>query len=213
MKDLIPTIVIISNGNNNSYYHPRQVTLDTYNSLSPQPVVFQTNKYLGTKPEAGNVPDDFIADLDAIGDEGAVLITVNSGQNAYAVSYRDTTRNFPIKNRGGTQINPDQVVLESLLPGPAGSDNALESVTIKNKTTSLISLTGWVLRDASGRIWSLDKLGQLQSNQSLKIHRLGMPMSLNNDGDTIVLDNAINVIIDEFQYLGSVQGIELTTGH
>jgi len=102
MKDMLPSVVVISNGNNNSYYHPRKVTLDTYHSLNPPPVVFQTNKYLGKKVQAGNVPDDFIADLEPTGDEGAILITVNAGQNNFTVSYRDKVKNFLIKKGPAT---------------------------------------------------------------------------------------------------------------
>lgn len=212
MNDMIPTVVVISNGNNNSYYHPRQVTLDTFSSLTPQPVVFQTNKYLGTKPGAGNVADDFIADLDATGDEGAVLITVGAGQNNFVVTYRDKTRTFPVKNRGDA-VNPRQIIVERILPDPVGADNTQESVTIHNNTSSPVSLQGWVLRDASGRIWNLGGFGQIQGNQSLTITRNGMAMSLNNDGDMIELVDASNVVIDEFRYLGAVEGVEITTGH
>jgi competence protein ComEC len=212
MQDLNPGVIIISNGSNESYYHPRQVTLNTYNQLSPSPVVFQTNKYLGTKPQAGNVPDEFIADLDAVGDDGAILITVDLSQRNYVVSYRDKNKNFPIKNSLST-IPVKGIVIERLLPNPIGDDVINETVTIKNKTSGTVPLTGWVLKDASGRIWTLDSYGQILSGQSLKITRKGMPMSLNNDGDIIFLLSPESLVIDEFSYIGSTEGIEIQTGH
>lgn len=77
-------------------------------------------------------------------------------------------------------------------------------------TTSL-DLNGWLLRDASGRVWVLD--GSVSGNQSIKILRNGMPMSLNNDGDVISLVGPENLLVDEFQYVGSSEGVEITTGH
>jgi hypothetical protein len=83
----------------------------------------------------------------------------------------------------------------------------------KQSSSSSVSLAGWVLLDASSRVWGLDTSGQLSPGQSLKIMRCGMPMSLNNDGDVITLLNPSNMIIDEYQYAGSVEGLEITTGH
>jgi competence protein ComEC len=213
MQDLNPDVVIISNGNNESYYHPRQVTLDKYSQLSPPPVVFQTNKYLGTKPQAGNVPDEFIADLDAVGDDGYILITVDLSQRSYKVSYRDLSKTFHIKNTGQHAIPVKGIVIEGLLPNPQGDDVTNETVTIRNKTSSTVALTGWVLKDASGRIWTLDNYGQILSGQSLKISRNGMPMSLNNDGDIIFLLSSEGLVIDDFSYVGSAEGIEIHTGY
>lgn len=213
MQDLNPRVIIISNGSNESYYHPRKVTLDTYNQLTPPAVVFQTNKYLGTKPQAGNVPDEFIADLDAVGDDGTILVSVDLSGSTYSVNYRNLSKSFPIKSRGITPIQPKGIVIESLLPDPVGADITHETVTIKNKTSAIVPLSGWILRDASGKVWILDSYNQILPNQSVKIHRNGMPMSLNNDGDIISLISPENIIIDEFRYIGSSEGIEIQTGH
>ena len=213
MEDLTPSVVVISNGNNNSYYHPRQISLDTYSRLTPTPIVLQTNKYLGGRPGAGNVNDQFIADLDADGDDGTILIDVNLNQNQYTVSYRNQSHDFTIKNRGSILVQPRQVVIERLLPNPVGSDTDLESITIANRTGSSILLSGWMLRDASGRVWALDGSGSIPANQALRIVRNGMPMSLNNEGDLIQLIGPDNTIIDEFQYVGSLEGIEIMTNH
>lgn len=79
MQDILPTVVVISNG----HAHPNKMTLDAYRQLVPQPTVFQTNRFLGTKPSGGNVADDFIADLDAVGDDGTVTIVVDPVQQLY----------------------------------------------------------------------------------------------------------------------------------
>ena len=213
MQDLVPAVIVISNGSNESYYHPRLVTLNTYSQLTPPPAVFQTNKYLGSKPQAGNVNDDFIADLDTQGDEGTISLLVDLNQNAYSLKYRNQIKNFTIKSRGEAAIQPSAVVIERMMVDPIGSDIANEFIVIKNKTSDSFSLAGWVLLDASSRVWILDASGEMLPGQSLKIMRRGMPMSLNNDGDVITLLNPSNVLIDKFQYAGSAEGIEIITGH
>lgn len=213
MQDIAPTVVVISNGNHNGHAHPNWVTLDAYAAMVPRPMVFQTNKFLGDKPSGGNVSDDFIADLDAIGDEGTITIVVDPGQDSFTVAYRDEEKNFSIKQRSQPNIQPDGIVIEKLMVDPAGADATHEYVVIKNKANSTVILSGWTLRDASGRIWILDSSDQLPANQFLKVQRKRMPMSLNNDGDIITLLNAENVTIDKFQYVGSVEGVEIVTGH
>ena len=57
IQDLSPHVIIVSNGDNAAYHHPRLVTLTSYTQLPGPPVVFQTNKC--TKgPPCGNVADD-----------------------------------------------------------------------------------------------------------------------------------------------------------
>jgi beta-lactamase superfamily II metal-dependent hydrolase len=213
MQDMVPTVVVISNGSTDKYYHPRQVTLDTYSHLSPPCHVFQTNKYLGHKAGGGNVSDDFIADLDTEGDEGTIKVVVNLTQNNYVLSYRDKTHTFNIKPRPQSSHPAQAIVIEKIMADPAGSDSMEEYVVIKNKTGSAVNLNGWKLNDASSRIWPLDGLGTLQSNASLKVKRNGMAMTLNNDGDLIELIDPTNAVIDEFRYTGSAVGVEVVTGH
>lgn len=209
MDDLIPSVIIISNGNNGKFKHPRQHTLNLYASLDPQPTVFQTNKYL-KGGVGGNVSDRYIADLESTDTDGTILIEVNQNQNNFLVSYRDTSITFSIKERGSNDIT---VVVESLLPNPIGSDNELEEVTLRNSGNIIISLSGCVLRDESGRIWSLEHIGDINPGQSVTIQRNGMPMSLNNSGDEIVLLGSINQVLDKFRYANSQEGIRIITNH
>lgn len=209
MNDLKPSVVVISNGNHGGHKHPKQVTLDTYASLKPRPAVFQTNKYLKGS-SGGNVPDDFIADLASDTESGTILITVDETAGTYTVSYRDRSHSFQIKNRDGVGA---AVIIESLLPRPPGPDTLNEEVTLRNKGAETVTLSGWRLQDASGRNWPLTSLGTIQAGQSATIRRNGMPMSLNDEGDEIVLFDAGNGERDRFQYTGSVEGQRIQTGH
>ena len=66
-------------------------------------------------------------------------------------------------------------------------------------------------QDESGRVWILD--GTLPPNLSWEVKREGMPIRLNNNGDTIRLINNSGATIDEFTYQQSVRGQEIVTGH
>lgn len=210
MEDLRPTVVVISNGNHGGYEHPRQSTLNLYSGLNPPPTVFQTNKYL-KGGAGGNVADEFIADLESTDSNGTILIEVNSATNNYTITYRDKTHTFQINNRGAG--SGSTVVIESLLPNPVGSDRDLEEVTLGNRGAAAVSMAGWILQDESGRIWPLVSVGAIQPQSSATIWRNGMPMSLNNNGDEIVLIDPSNQIRDRFEYTGSQEGVLIQTGH
>lgn len=208
MNDLHPSVIVISNGNNAIYKHPRQTTLSFYASMSPAPMVVQTNKYL-QGGAGGNVGDAFIADAESSDEVGTILITVNAAAGSYSVSYGTTSHTVAIKG-GNTSAD---VVIESLLPNPAGDDTRLEEVTLRNKSTSAVSLANWFLQDESGRVWSLAALGSLPAGQSATIRRNNMPMSLNNDGDEIILFDENRVEADRVRYGATGEGSRVNTGH
>lgn len=92
------------------------------------------------------------------------------------------------------------------------SDRLKEQVTIRNAGSTAVNLAGWFLQDESGRVWTLASLGSLDPGESATILRNGMPMSLNNDGDTIVLLDSANQEQDRFRYSGSSPGQVISTG-
>ena len=213
MEDLKPSVVIISNGSTSRYQHPRQTTLDTYANLSPTPVILQTNKYLAGGDKAGNVVDTFIADPETSDTDGTILVAVDLAAGSYTVTYPNQTRTFAIKAGVGVAMTGASVVIDSLLPNPVGSDRDLEEVTLRNKGTNSVELAAWRLQDESGRVWPLVSLGTLAGGQSATISRNAMPMSLDNDGDEILLFDANNAERDRFRYTSSVEGIRIETGH
>jgi len=213
MNDLLPTVIVISNGNRVDYAHPRQVTLNTYAALQPPPTVFQTNKYLAGGPlGGGNVPDAFIADPETTDDDGTILLTVNGAASTFTVSYGSTTRTFSVKAPASTPTPiTAAVVIESLLPNPAGDDEELEEVVLRNRGTTAISLVGWILRDRSGLTWTL--AGTVNPGQSRTFVRSGQDMSLNNAGDEIALIDVAQVERDRFEYQSSTEGTVIKTLH
>lgn len=214
MHDLNPTLIVISNGSNAIYHHPRQLTLDTYRGLTPSPVVLQTNRCKVGLP-CGNVEAGFIADPELSGTTGTIQIVVDAGSRTYTVKYGlATARTFAFKVAGTPPIGPaatPSAVIQSLLPNPAGDDEQLEEVTIRNSGSVSITLDGWTLRDRASLTWALT--GSLQPGQSQTFRRLGQAMTLNNAGDEIGLIDPANVERDRFSYGASSEGVTIATNH
>ena len=209
VTDLSPTVVIISNGNHGGFQHPRQHTLNILAGLTPKPTVFQTNKYL-KGGAGGNVADDFIADVESTDTDGTILVTVNAAADQYVVSYSEETHTFSVKT---PSLPTADVVIESVLPNPFGNDRQLEEITLKNKSSAVVHLNGWSLRDKDNHIMDLSGHGSIATSQSLKILRNGSPFSLNNNGDTVKLLGPNNEEFDIFTYAGSSEGQVIETGH
>jgi len=212
LKDLSPTVIVISNGNHAGYGHPKETTLEFFAGpeLTPKPTVFQTNKYLAGARGGGNVGDAFIADPETVDDDGTILVTVDSAASRYTVSYgANTMHTFAVKGSGSTGA----VVIENLLPNPVGNDAELEEVTLRNRGTESVSLVGWTLVDQAGSLWDLTAMGTIAPGESATVVRNGMAMSLNNSGDVITVKDFAGHAVDSFSYTGSNEGEPLETGH
>ena len=217
LSDLRPSLVLISNGSNATYKHPRQITLDAYSHLPTPPMVLQTNKCMRSAP-CGNVADAFIADLHSTQD-GIILITVDAASGSYTAGFAGSpVHALRIKAPTAPQPPPgpsgpatSTVVIESLLPNPAGDDEQLEEVALRNTGAAPVSLAGWTLRDRSGMTWAL--VGSLGVGQSQLVRREGQPMSLNNAGDEIDLLDDTGTERDRFVYATSTEGKRITTTH
>ena len=209
LDDLSPRVIIISNGDNATYRHPRKTTLARMAALTPRPTVFQTNKYLHTNDDGGNVADSLIADPETVDADGTILLTVDLAAGVYDVAYANRSMRFSVKQR----LAATHIVIESVLPDPVGSDLDLEEVTLRNTGTAAVDLSNWVLHDRDGRVWTLTSLGTIGRGQTATIRRSGMPMSLNNGGDTVILLDQNTQERDRFEYTGSQPGVRIQTGH
>jgi hypothetical protein len=97
------------------------------------------------------------------------------------------------------------VVIESLLPNPAGADEQAETVTLRNEGTATVALAGWTLRERSGLHWDLS--GTLAPGQARTFRRNGQSMSLNNAGDEITLLDTAQAVRDSLAYTSSQQAV------
>jgi competence protein ComEC len=123
LADLRPSVVIISNGSNKTFRHPRASTLARMRSLTPPPTIFQLNKYLGMGDDGGNVAAAFIADPETVDDDGTILVTVDQNAGSFTVSYGTTTQSFDVKTPaaptpGPAVVSGGRVVITKLLPDP-----------------------------------------------------------------------------------------------
>jgi competence protein ComEC len=102
MDDLKPQVIIISNGSNCKYQHPRKETLERYAELKPVPHVFQTNRFIMSKCKkdcgGGNVPVEFIADPETTDAKGTILVTVDNTSESYEISYLEKSYEFETKS-------------------------------------------------------------------------------------------------------------------
>lgn len=125
---------------------------------------------------------------------------------------RKLTDHFPIIVRfdfPSAASGPDgqtAVRIAWLLPNPEGDERQDEAAAVMNTGLAAVSLTGWTLRDAAGRTWSLDALGTLAAGQSAEIVRAGQPMSLNNGGDRVDLLDGSGAILDSVSYGPTEEG-------
>jgi competence protein ComEC len=220
LADLRPTVVIISNGSNKTFRHPRATTLARMQSLTPAPAIFQLNKYLGTGDDGGNVAAAFIADPQTVEDDGTILVTVAQDAASYTVSYVATSKNFAVKAPAAPVAGPPapvpggRVVIAKLLPDPTTQpDRQGERVTLTNTGTVGVDLNDWFLRGPNGRVWSLSSLAVVDAGKSASIRRNGMPMSLDNDGGSVALVDAAGQVVDSVSYPASQPGVEIVTGH
>jgi hypothetical protein len=208
LEDMKPAVVIISNGSHAGFRHPRASTLSRMRALAPPPAIFQTNRYLHSGDDGGNVPDAFIADPESVEADGTILVTVGAAADSYTVAFGATTHTFALQTAGA----PGQVQIVRILPDPTdGPDRQREAVTIRTGGSTPVDLTNWLLRDLAGSVWSLT--GQAALGLETTIRRSGMAMSLDNDGDTVELLDPTGDIVDAMTYLQTQPGVEIEHEH
>ncbi|KXK26429.1 MAG: hypothetical protein TR69_WS6001000432 [candidate division WS6 bacterium OLB20] len=95
--------------------------------------------------------------------------------------------------------------ISALLPYPKSGDEWTE---ITNLGPDQADLSGWFLRDASGRQTPLH--GTAAAGEIRRIN--GGGITLNNDGDTIYLVSPEGMVTDVVSYSASIMGVAITTG-
>jgi len=99
-----PEVAVISNGDHAGFNHPRQAVLDNLNAI-PNIEIYQTNKLTKLiNPHSGlvggNVPDEFIADLETNEDDGTITIVVKEDVYQVRMPAREFCRQYPIERPG-----------------------------------------------------------------------------------------------------------------
>lgn len=101
------------------------------------------------------------------------------------------------------QLNYNIIITE-LLPNPVGSDNDNEWIELYNNSTQPANLDGYILADASGKIFTI-KNYPLDPFEFGVITRNSSKLSLNNKNETIKLWAPDGTLLDSTQYITSAK--------
>lgn len=90
------------------------------------------------------------------------------------------------------------VYFKEILPNPAGDDTSGEWIKLVNSGEEDINLSGWVIKDAGGKAYSLMTLAP--KNTEIVLPRSLTGIALNNNGDTLYLLSASGETVDSISY-------------
>lgn len=93
------------------------------------------------------------------------------------------------------------VYIKEFLPNPVGKDRDGEYIRIANDSDGAVSLTGWIIKDAGGKQFSLTGY-RIEGRSDLVLDYHTTKIFLNNKGETLFLYNAGGTLVDEVGYSG-----------
>ena len=112
-----------------------------------------------------------------------------------------TTGDIAVDDTGS--LATDSITITNALPNPSGTDAGNETVTLTYSGSDITDISGWSLRDQSGRTYTFGSGTQLKPEDN-EIRLLVNSMPLNNSGDTITLFDPSGVQVgDIFEYSAS----------
>ena len=106
------------------------------------------------------------------------------------------------------EIVDNEVRIIELVPNPSGQDAGEERFIIGNGTSLKVLIEGWTLQDDDGGGFVLE--GELEPNSSRTFVISDSSLTLNNDGDNLILQDADGITVQNISY-GSVESGEIVT--
>lgn len=94
------------------------------------------------------------------------------------------------------------IIINEFLPNPVGKDTDGEFIELFNDSQNEINLTGWQLKDASGKSFIL-KNQKLGPAEYLVFDYKTTKISLNNNAETLLLYDQNGNLIDKAEFTGS----------
>ena len=117
------------------------------------------------------------------------------------------TTNKPLEE-ASAKIYPSGVFLNEILPNPEGPDEQEEFVELYNSNNFDVDLSGWEIKDITGSItnhfFPLNTI--IQAGKFLTIYRLKTKVTLNNDGDGLILSSPDKKIVDSVVFTSAPLG-------
>lgn len=93
------------------------------------------------------------------------------------------------------------MVISELLPNPIGKDTEGEWIKLFNNNNEVIDLSGWRLEDAAGKKF-IFRTQKIEPAQFLILDYQTTKISLNNNGETLLLYDSSNNLISKAQFAG-----------
>jgi hypothetical protein len=99
------------------------------------------------------------------------------------------------------------MIIKEFLPNPVGNDKEGEYIKLLNDGSLRVNLSGWSVKDASGKIFKLS--GFLDAGEELILPYSQTKIVLNNNGERVLLYDASGNLVDELSYSGQAKEGEL----
>ena len=103
---------------------------------------------------------------------------------------------------------PSNIFINEILPSPDGPDAENEWIEIFNQNDFKVNLSGWEITDSVGgtKSYTFPEETAIEAKGFLVLSRLLTKITLNNDGDSLILFNPNGAKADEANYGKALQG-------
>jgi len=93
------------------------------------------------------------------------------------------------------------IVIKEFLADPSGPDTGAEYISLSNNGTTTVSLTGWQLKDKSGKAFGLSGYS-VPAGKELRLFSSATKITLNNSDEAVSLFDSTGSLVDELVLSG-----------
>ncbi len=124
-----------------------------------------------------------------------MLLTISFTSPLYAAC---DNSNGNTNNSKTTQIYPNTIIINEILPNPSTDETKGEFIELYNTSDTALDLTGWQLSDATDNVYTLS--GSIGGKQYLAVYRSDSSIALNNSGDIVELYQPSGQLTDDMAF-------------
>lgn len=95
--------------------------------------------------------------------------------------------------------SPPRISLSEVLPDPAGRDQESEFIELRNLEDNDIDLSGWSIKDAGGKIFTIHAV-RIPSHGQWSFLYAESKIVLNNEGESLTLSDPSGATVDEISF-------------
>ena len=130
-----------------------------------------------------------------------------TGDYTVSATLAGIVRTAPVSVTAGVALAPLHMV--AAMPNPAGDELQLEEVHLRNDGLATIVLAGWRISNPAGTLfWLLDNAdGIAPALQTTVVTRRGRPLTLTNNGGTILLLDPLGAVVETKTYGVAAEGV------